>query len=100
MIGKALKAGKLSYKRFVLETLVFISIGFVVGMLIGELIIWILFQMALITDTRTSNGAKKTSQGLSHRTKWGSKPDMSSPFVSKKSLNKYKKRYKGQGKRR
>jgi hypothetical protein len=43
MIGKALKAGKLSYKRFVLETLVFISIGFVVGMLIGEFVIWILF---------------------------------------------------------
>ena len=55
--------------------------------------------MALITDTRTTNGQKKTSQGLSHRTKWGTKPDMSSPFVSKKSLNKYKKRYKGQGKK-
>jgi hypothetical protein len=40
MIGKALKSGKLSYKRFVLETLVFLSIGFVVGCLIGELIIW------------------------------------------------------------
>ena len=40
MIGKALKSGKLSYKRFVLETLVFLSIGFVVGTLIGELIIW------------------------------------------------------------
>jgi len=39
MIGKALKSGKLSYKRFVLETLVFLSIGFVVGVLIGELII-------------------------------------------------------------
>ena len=56
--------------------------------------------MALITDTPTTNWAKKTSQGLTYRTKWGTKPDMSSPFVSKKALNKYKKRYKGQGKRR
>jgi hypothetical protein len=41
MIGKALSTGKLSYKRFVLETLVFLSIGFVVGCLIGKLLIWI-----------------------------------------------------------
>jgi len=40
-IGKALSTGKLSYKRFVLETLVFLSIGFVVGCLIGKLLIWI-----------------------------------------------------------
>ena len=56
--------------------------------------------MALITDTRTTNGQKKSSQGMSHRTKWGTRPNTDSPFVSRKTLKKYKKRYKGQGKRR
>jgi len=42
MIGKALKSGKLSYKRFVLETLVMFAIGFGVGCLIGELVIWVI----------------------------------------------------------
>mgnify|MGYP000178595786 CR=1 FL=1 len=40
MIGKALKSGKLSYKRFVLETLVMFAVGFGIGCLIGELVIW------------------------------------------------------------
>lgn len=42
MIGKALKSGKLSYKRFVLETSVFLAIGFGLGCLIGELVIWMI----------------------------------------------------------
>ncbi len=42
MIGKALKSGKLSYKRFVLETLVMFAVGFGIGCLIGELVIWVI----------------------------------------------------------
>jgi len=42
MIGKALKSGKLSYKRFVLETLVMFAVGFGIGCLIGELVIWMI----------------------------------------------------------
>tara|TARA_Y100000114_G_C11737194_1_gene316882 strand:- start:1379 stop:1522 length:144 start_codon:yes stop_codon:yes gene_type:complete len=38
--------------------------------------------------TRKSNGAKKTRQGLSHNTKYG----------SKQSKKYYKKKYRGQGK--
>ena len=42
MIGKALKSGKLSYKQFVLETLVMFAVGFGIGCLIGELVIWVI----------------------------------------------------------
>tara|TARA_R100001082_G_scaffold101726_1_gene71413 strand:- start:88 stop:354 length:267 start_codon:yes stop_codon:yes gene_type:complete len=42
MIGKALKSGKLSYKRFVLETLVMFAVGFGIGCLLGELVIWMI----------------------------------------------------------
>ena len=41
MIGKALKSGKLSYKRFVLETLVFFVIGGFIGFLLGTLLSWL-----------------------------------------------------------
>ena len=42
MIGKALKSGKLSYKRFVLETLVMFVVGLGIGYLLGELVIWMI----------------------------------------------------------
>tara|TARA_Y100001973_G_C5182766_1_gene325902 strand:- start:1121 stop:1291 length:171 start_codon:yes stop_codon:yes gene_type:complete len=48
--------------------------------------------------TRRTNGAKKTRQGLSKQTIFGSIPDTSHMFVSSKSLNRYKKKYRGQGK--
>ena len=41
MIGEALKSGKLSYKRFVLETLVFFVIGGFIGFLLGTLLSWL-----------------------------------------------------------
>ena len=40
MIGKALSTGKLTYTRLIVETLILFAIGFGVGCLIGELIIW------------------------------------------------------------
>tara|TARA_R100001082_G_scaffold83427_1_gene50177 strand:- start:166 stop:339 length:174 start_codon:yes stop_codon:yes gene_type:complete len=41
---------------------------------------------------------KKTRQGESKHTRFGSIPDTSHMFVSKKSLKRYKKAYRGQGK--
>ena len=40
---------------------------------------------------------KKTRQGQSKHTRFGSIPDTSYMFVSSKSLKRYKKAYKGQG---
>ena len=40
MIGKALSTGKLTYTRLIVDTLILFAIGFGVGCLIGELIIW------------------------------------------------------------
>ena len=40
MIGKALSTGKLTYTRLIVETLILFAIGFVVGCLIVDLIIW------------------------------------------------------------
>ena len=42
MIGKALKSGKLSYGRLFVESFVYLSIGFLSGMLVGEIIIWMI----------------------------------------------------------
>ena len=44
------------------------------------------------------NTKKKTRQGASKRTKFGTKPDTDALFVCTKSLKKYKKAYRGQGK--
>ena len=41
---------------------------------------------------------KKTRQGQSKHTRFGSIPDTSYMFVSSKSLKRYKKKYVGQGK--
>ena len=41
LITTSLKSGKLSYTRFVGETLVWFAIGFGVGCLIGKFLIWI-----------------------------------------------------------
>tara|TARA_B100000131_G_C18111517_1_gene609760 strand:+ start:134 stop:307 length:174 start_codon:yes stop_codon:yes gene_type:complete len=41
---------------------------------------------------------KKTRQGESKHTRFGTIPDTSHMFVSSKSLKKYKKAYRGQGK--
>ena len=46
---------------------------------------------------RRSNGPKKTRQGQSKQTIFGKIPDTSYMFVSSKSLKRYKKAYKGQG---
>ena len=43
-------------------------------------------------NTRQSNGAKKTRQGNSNNTKYGTKPATHLGPVPKKTLNKYKKR--------
>jgi hypothetical protein len=43
------------------------------------------------------NTKKKTRQGASKRTKFGTKPDTDALFVCTKSLKKYKKAYRGQG---
>ena len=48
--------------------------------------------MALMDNTRQSNGAKKTRQGNSNNTKFGTKPLTHLGSVPKKTLNKYKKR--------
>ena len=48
--------------------------------------------MALMDNTRQSNGAKKTRQGNSNNTKFGTKPMTHLGSVPKKTLNKYKKR--------
>jgi len=48
--------------------------------------------MALLDNTRQSNGAKKTRQGKSNNTKFGTKPLTHLGSVPKKMLNKYKKR--------
>ena len=40
---------------------------------------------------------KKTRQGQSKHTRFGSAPDTSHMFVSSKSLKRYKKEYRGQG---
>ena len=48
--------------------------------------------MALMDNTRQSNGAKKTRQGNSNNTKFGTKPATHLGPVPKKTLNKYKKR--------
>jgi|TARA_R100000084_G_C4557170_1_gene102838 hypothetical protein len=53
--------------------------------------------MAILRDTIVTNGDKKTRQGKGRGTKWGTKPDTNHMFVSTKSLKRYKKRYKGQG---
>ncbi len=42
MISKALSTGKLTYTRLIVETLVFLSIGFAVGILMGEFVIWMI----------------------------------------------------------
>ena len=42
MIGKALKSGKLTYTRLIVESFVYLSLGYLTGMLIGELVIWII----------------------------------------------------------
>ena len=42
---------------------------------------------------------KKTRQGESKHTRFGTIPDTSHMFVSSKSLKKYKKAYRGQGNR-
>ena len=56
--------------------------------------------MAMLRETIVTNGAKKTRQGRGRGTKWGTKPDTSSMFMSKKTLKRYKKKYRGQGKAR
>jgi len=56
--------------------------------------------MAIFSETIHSNGQKKTRQGMSHRTKWGTKPNTDSLFTSTKALKRYKKKYRGQGKAR
>ena len=48
--------------------------------------------MALMDNTRQTNGAKKTRQGNSNNTKYGTKPATHLGSVPKKTLNKYKKR--------
>ena len=48
--------------------------------------------MALMDDTRQPNGAKKTRQGNSNNTKFGTKPLTHLGPVPKKTLDKYKKR--------
>jgi len=47
--------------------------------------------------SRISNGPKKTRQGQSKNTKSGTKPNTDALFVCTKSLKKYKKAYRGQG---
>ena len=48
--------------------------------------------MALLDNTRQGNGPKKTRQGKSNNTKFGTKPLTHLWSVPKKMLNKYKKR--------
>jgi len=48
--------------------------------------------MAMQDNTRQTNGAKKTRQGNSNNTKYGTKPMTHLGSVPKKTLNKYKKR--------
>ena len=53
--------------------------------------------MAVITsDSRTGNGQKKTRQGNGKNTKFGTKPQTHLGAVPKKTLNRYKKRKRGQ----
>ena len=53
--------------------------------------------MAVITsDSRTGNGQKKTRQGKGKNTKFGTKPQTHLGAVPKKTLNRYKKRKRGQ----
>ncbi len=48
--------------------------------------------MALLNNTRQSNGPKKTRQGNSNNTKFGIKPLTHLGPVPKKMLQRYKKR--------
>ena len=50
----------------------------------------------LTTDGRMGNGAKKTRQGKGKNTKFGTKPQTHLGAVPKKTLNRYKKRKRGQ----
>jgi hypothetical protein len=49
--------------------------------------------MALVSTSK-----KKTSQGMGRGTKWGTKPPIGGN-PSKKKLQRYKKKYRGQGKK-
>ena len=42
MIGEALKSGKLSYRRFIAESFVFLALGFLTGMITCEFVIWMI----------------------------------------------------------
>jgi len=48
--------------------------------------------MALLDNTRQGNGPKKTRQGKSNNTKYGTKPLTHLGPVPKKMLQRYKKR--------
>ena len=48
--------------------------------------------MALMDNTRQTNGAKRTRQGKGKNTKFGTKPQTHLGAVPKKTLNRYKKR--------
>ena len=48
--------------------------------------------MAMLDNTGHTNGAKKTRQGKGKNTKFGTKPQTHLEAVSKKTLNRYKKR--------
>ena len=53
--------------------------------------------MAVITnDNRPGNGQKRTRQGKGKNTKFGTKPQTHLGAVPKKTLNRYKKRKRGQ----
>ena len=57
--------------------------------------------MALVSTslwTIRNTHKKKTSQGMGRGTKWGTKPPIGGN-PSKKKLQRYKKKYRGQGKK-
>jgi hypothetical protein len=56
--------------------------------------------MAVFRETTVTNGEKKTRQGMSTLTRSGTKPQTHMMAVPKKTLQRYKKKYRGQGKNR